>query len=116
MSAGVTPMASGLKLSIELEVRGDRQWLNLTLEDEMDMVEASVSCPILCTTLDRAYHLRESVVIGMRRLMQEAFTQKLISDYPGELMTVWKSPQESALPTPTSSEESMPSLTDLELQ
>jgi hypothetical protein len=82
----------------------------------MNMIEARVSCPILCTTLDRAYHLREGLVIGMRRLMQEAFTQKLISDYPGELMIVWKSPQELALPTPSSSEESMPSLTDLELQ
>jgi hypothetical protein len=110
----VTTVAKDLKLSVDLEIRADRQWLNLSLEDEMNLLEARVSYPILCTTMDRAYHLREALVIAMRRLIQEAFSQNLISDYPGALMTVWTQAHESAAPTPSSSVESMPSLTDLE--
>jgi hypothetical protein len=107
-------LAQGLKLTIDLEFGSNRQWLSLTLEDEMNLTRAQVNCPVLCTTLDRAYHLREGLVIGMRRLMQEAFDQDLISDYPGELMTVWKQPQELQEPTlSTLLDESIPSLTDL---
>lgn len=111
---GTTKLAESLKLSIDLHIRPERQWLSLTLEDEMNLTRAEVNYPILCTTLNRAYHLREAVVIGMRRLMQEAFEEDLISDYPGELMTVWKQPQELAEPTlSTLLDESFPSLTDL---
>jgi hypothetical protein len=109
----VTRMCEGLKLTVDLVIKGEEQWLSLKLEDELNLTEAKMDCPILCTTLDRAYHLREALVIGMRRLIQEAFTQKLISDYPGALMTVWRSAQESAAPTPSSLEESTLSSTDL---
>jgi hypothetical protein len=107
-------LAQGLKLTIDLELSSNQQCLKLTLEDDLNLTEARVTYPIQCNTLDRAYHLREALVIGMRRLMQEAFNQKLISDYPGELMTVSMSGQESASPIPNFLAEFMPSLTDLE--
>jgi hypothetical protein len=109
----VTRLATGLRLTIDLEIKAERQWLNLTLEDDLNLSEAKVIYPILCNTLDRSYHLRESLVIGMRRLMQEALDQKLISDYPGELMTSTHT-QESVDPTANFLAEFMPSLTDLE--
>lgn len=114
--ASVTQIASGLKLSLELEIRGSEQWINASLEDELNLTEVKVRCPILCTTLDRRYHLQESVVVGMRRLMHAAFEKELISDSPGELMTVWTSPLGSAARTDSSSEESTQSLTDMELR
>lgn len=113
-SESVTRLANELKLTVDLQIRSNEQWLEMTLEDEMNLGEVKVTYPVMCTTLNRGYHLREALVIGLRRLVQSAFDQQMISDYPGELMTVWKSPPESAIPMPTSLAESMPSLTDLD--
>lgn len=113
--ASVTPLAISLNLSIDLHVEGDKQWLHLKLEDELNLTEVEVNYPVLCTTLDRRYHLRESTVIGIRRLLQAAFEKELISDHPGELMGLW-SPPSPALPAPTPTlleDDFGPSLTDL---
>jgi hypothetical protein len=108
-------IADGLLLTIKLHIKGDTQWLRMSLEDELNLTGVTVDCPILCTTPQKRYHLQESVVVGMRRLMDAAFAQDLISDSPGESMTVWKSPPIPAVPTPTRLEEdSRQSLNDLE--
>lgn len=82
----------GLKLTVRLHVDGDKQWLRMSLEDDLNLDGVTVDCPILCTTPQKRYHLQEATVVGMRRLMHEAFEEGLISDSPGEWMTVWKSP------------------------
>jgi hypothetical protein len=98
----VMPLATNLRLAIDLHVEGDNQWLHLSLEDELNLTIAEVNYPVMCTTLDRRYHLREATVIGVRRLLQAAFEKELISDYPGELMTLWNPPStELPAPTPT---------------
>lgn len=113
--ASVTSVAISLNLSINLHVEGEKQWLHLSLEDELNLTEVEVNYPILCTTLDRRYHLREAMVIAVRRLLQEAFSKELISDYPGELLTALKPPtSEPLVPTPTLLEDDFTqSLTDL---
>lgn len=109
-----TVLIDGLKLTIKLWIKEDRQWLRMTLEDELNMTLACCDYPILCPTLDRRYHLREATVIGMRRLVQEAFKVGLISDSPGELMIMsHSSPTVVPMPTPLE-EDSVQSLTDLE--
>jgi hypothetical protein len=108
-------MADGLLVTIKLHIKGDTQWLRMSLEDELNLTKVEVDCPILCTTPQKRYHLQESVVVGMRRLMDAAFAQDLISDSPGEWMTVWKSPPIRVVPTPTPLEEDLSqSLNDLE--
>lgn len=112
----VTSLASALKLSIELHVVGGQQWLHLILDDDLNLQGVEVNYPVMCTTLDRAYHLRESTVIGVRRLLSEAFASGLISDYPGALLSLWNAPT-SVLPEPTPTlleDDFGPSLTDLE--
>lgn len=101
----VTPIVDGLRLTINLIVQKDKQWLHMALEDELNMAGVEVDCPILCTTLDRRYHLQEATVVGTRRLFHAAFEQGLISDYPGELMIMWKSPSAQAVPMPTPLED-----------
>jgi hypothetical protein len=109
-----TPLIDGMRLSIKLLIEEDRQWLRMSLEDELNLSEVWVDYPILCPTLDRRYHLREATVIGLRRLVGLAFENQLISDSPGELMSSQKSQPAQAAPMPTHSEEDFsPSLTDL---
>lgn len=82
-------LASGLKLSIDLVVTGDDQWLELRLEDELALSEVKITYPVRCYTADRSYHMKESMVIGVRRLLAAAMDKGLISDCPGEL-AIWK--------------------------
>lgn len=99
-------LVDGMRLTIRLHVQGEEQWLRMSLEDELNMVDVTVDCPILCTTPQKRYHLQEATVVGTRRLFHAAFEAGLISDSPGEWMTVWKSPSPAqALPTPTPSQE-----------
>lgn len=109
-----TLLVDGLKLTIRLHIRGDQQWLRMSLEDELNLDGVTIDAPILCSTPQKRYHLQEATVVGMRRLMHEAFEEGLISDSPGELMTVLKSPPVPRAPMPTHSEDdSAQSLTDL---
>lgn len=93
-------LASSLNLSIDLEIAGEDQWLNLKLEDELNLTEVEVTYPVHCMTLDRVYHLREAMVVGMRRLVIEALSKGLISASPGKL-AIWKPPQEYKGPLPS---------------
>lgn len=111
----VTKLATGLSLGIDLHISGEKQWLELKLEDELNLAQATVNYPVICPTLQRGYHLRESVVIAMRRLMQQVFDQEMISDYPGELLTVLTPPPAPPAHMLMPSEEDFsPSSTDLE--
>ena len=102
-------LVDGMRLTIKLRLQGEKQWLEMALEDELNMVEIKVDCPILCTTPQKRYHLEEATVVGMRRLMDAAFSAGLISASPGDSMTAWKSPSlAQARPTPTLSEEDSP--------
>ena len=111
-------LVDGLRLTIKLHVvLGETQWLRMTLEDELNMMEVTVDCPILCTTPQKRYHLEEATVVGMRRLMDAAFEAGLISASPGEWMTPWKTPltgQVAPMPMPSEDDSSLSSI-DLEL-
>jgi hypothetical protein len=105
-------LATDLKLSIDL---WGGEWLRITLKDDLNLSEVAINYRVICTTLDKSYHMREGLVIAARRVLQAALDQGMISDYHGELTTVTKI--ESGLPDllPTSIEEdSTQSLIDLE--
>lgn len=109
-----TPLVDGLKLTIRLHINQEKQWLRMVLEDEMNMDGVAIDYPILCPTMDRRYHLQEATVIGMRRLIHEAFEEGLISDSPGELMITRKSPSTGVpMPTPLEDDSALSSI-DLE--
>src|SRR5215475_7192533 len=82
-------LASGLKLSIDLHVTAEDQWIEVKLEDELNMTDVTILYPVRCYTTDRSYHLKESMVIGVRRVVAEAVDRGLISDSPGKL-AIWK--------------------------
>lgn len=106
MSITTSALIDGLRLTVRLHVnQGQTQWLRMSLEDELNLTEVTVDCPILCTTPQKRYHLQEATVVGMRRLMHAAFEEGLISDSPGELMTVWKSPPVRPAHMPTHLED-----------
>jgi hypothetical protein len=74
-------IAKDLRLCIEHRTEGKDEWLTLTLSDDFNLTE--VTSDYLLTpfnTPNRRYHLREGLVIAMRRLVGMALSQGLISD------------------------------------
>jgi hypothetical protein len=90
-------LASNLRLSIDLNVQGDDQWIEVKLEDDLSLSEAKITYPVRCYTTDRSYHLIESLVISMRKVIHAGLDKGLILDCPGEL-AIWKPQHASAAP------------------
>lgn len=85
----MTELCKDLKLSIYREddpnpkEKGKEQ-VRMVLENELEMLEVSVCQQINVTTMQsRRYHIKEAVVIGLRKLVSEAFREGLIIDSLG---------------------------------
>lgn len=93
-------LCRNLKLTI-VRVKNDSQ-VQLFLRDDLNLREVELLCDINLNVVNqsqRQYYLRESVIIGMRRLVAKAITEGLISDYPGEYTT--SSSTTGSSPTPS---------------
>lgn len=65
--------------NLKLSIRQQPGRVILKLDDPLAMRELEISCEVnQSTVLSRAYHLREAIVIGMRRLMAEALDKEMI--------------------------------------
>ena len=78
--------------NLKLTVRQEPGAVWLKLEDPLAMREVEVKCEVNeSTVLSRTYHIREAIVIGMRRLMFAALDAGLLqislSGSLGELTT-----------------------------
>jgi hypothetical protein len=91
-----------LKLTIR-RVNNDAQ-VQLFLRDDLNLKEIELLCDINLSEVNqsqRRYHLREAIIIGMRRLVAKAIMEGLISDYPGESTTSSSATGASAVPPTT---------------
>lgn len=77
-------LCRNLKLTIQLQKDG-RQ-IRLVLRDDLSFREVEICAELGDNTLDRRYHIREAIIIAMRRVIAKAIESRLISDYPGESM------------------------------
>ena len=75
-------LCRNLKLSIELKKEG-RQ-IRFALRDDLSLQEVELWAELGDNTLDKRYHIREAIIIAMRRVIAKAIESRLISDYPGE--------------------------------
>ena len=81
-------LAKDLKLTINLENNLEDEWLQLKLEDNLNFTEIEISYLLTpYNTLNRQYHVKEGIVIAMRRLVSEAVLQGLISEPLGVSQT-----------------------------
>jgi hypothetical protein len=101
----MSELCEGLSLSIYKEddpAEKGQERVRIVLRDELEMSEVSECYPINVTThQNRRYHIMEAVVIGLRRVVSEAFRRDLISDSLGTWM-ISKSPTKE--PSSTKSE------------
>jgi len=74
-------LCRNLKLTIELKKEG-RQ-IRFTLRDDLSLQEVELWTELGDNTLDRRYHIREGIIIAMRRVIAKAIESHLILDYPG---------------------------------
>lgn len=82
-------LCKDLKLSITKESSkfNGAELVRIKLSDELNMTELEVCQEINVTTIpSRRYHIREAVVIALRRVVSNAFAESMISDSPG----AWK--------------------------
>jgi hypothetical protein len=75
-------LCRNVKLTIELKEEG-RQ-IRFTLRDDLSLREVELWTELGDNTLDRRYHIREAIIIAMRRVIAKAIESHLILDYPGE--------------------------------
>jgi hypothetical protein len=73
-------LAKNLQLSIWLENNGTgEEFIRIELEDPLAMLQTEYRYELNVTTLpNQVYHLREAIIIAMRRLMAQAISQGLI--------------------------------------
>jgi hypothetical protein len=65
--------------NLKLSIRQQSRRVVLKLEDPLAMREVEVECEVNeSTVLSRTYHIREAIVIGMRRLMFAALEGGLV--------------------------------------
>jgi hypothetical protein len=80
-------LCKDLKLSIFREPdpkEKDREQIRIKLADEMQMMEVETCQQINITThQSRRYHVLEATIIGLRKLVSEAFREGMISDSLG---------------------------------
>src|SRR5258705_6794478 len=85
-------LASNLHLSVSLESEPNGEYVLIRLEDPLAMTEIECRYEINQTTLpNRFYHVREALVIAMRRLIAQAVKEGMIKitlspSSPGALM------------------------------
>jgi hypothetical protein len=75
-------LCRNLRLSIER--LNETSQIRVSLSDNVSLQEVQLCYDVGDNTLNRRYHLREAMVITMRRLISQAVDAGLISDYPGE--------------------------------
>jgi hypothetical protein len=82
-------LCRNLRLSIELEdvPGGVGEQVVATLENGLLMKEVQTCYPVNATTPNRLYHRKEAMVIAMRRLVDLAVTENLISISRGPSMS-----------------------------
>jgi hypothetical protein len=73
-------LCRNLKLTIELK----ENQIRFALRDDLSLREVELWTEVGANTLDRRYHIREGIIIAMRRLIAKAIESHLILDYPGE--------------------------------
>lgn len=77
-------LCKDLKLTIQKEPlphEFNREQIRACLRDELTLNEVYVCYPINETSvLSRKYHLREAVILSVRRVLGEAFKEGLISE------------------------------------
>jgi hypothetical protein len=102
-------LANNLRLSIDLVSEGTDEWLKLKLEDDLNLQTVETDhllTPYATQTAkrlpDRAYHIKEGLVIAMRRLVSQAVAQDMISVYPGMSSTLSTPPPSKASSSTTS--------------
>jgi len=73
-------LAQNLQLSIWLENNEDgEEFIRIELADPLAMLQTECCYELNVTTLpNQVYHLREAIIIAMRRLMAQAISQGLI--------------------------------------
>jgi hypothetical protein len=71
-----------LKLTIQLKEDGHK--IGFALRDDLSLREVELWAEVGDNTLDRRYHIREAIIIAMRRVIAKAIESHLILDYPGE--------------------------------
>ena len=82
-------MSDYLAKDLRLSIRRLEGEIELTLGDDLiDSVKLCYPVQEEPEGQNRRYHLRESMVIGMRRLIGQAIEAGLISDCPGVSMTL----------------------------
>jgi hypothetical protein len=96
---------SELCRDLQLSIYRDDSQVRIVLVDELSMSEVTVCYEISRNekpNRSQQYYVREAVVIAMRRVVSEAFSQGLISfDSPGE----WKIMKSPATTTASVSDE-----------
>ena len=80
-----TLLCKNLSLSIWFEPAPDR--IKIRLVDKIAQKKAEVSAELSQNTTNKVYHLKEALVIAMRRAVSEAVKQGLISVNLGESAT-----------------------------
>ena len=75
-------LCRNLKLSVER--LNETSQISVCLRDDVSLQETKLCYDVGDNTTNRRYHLREAMVIAMRRLISQAVDAGLISDYPGE--------------------------------
>lgn len=72
-------LAPQLNLELELDQRGDTEWIKFTLTSPRNTCVIKRWQQVSTNTLNRPYHRREALVIGLRQLVGAALSEGLIS-------------------------------------